>query len=101
MTDTTETYQGKRVLVTGAAGVLGVAVAEHFARGGATLALFDVLPIEAEHLNLICDLTDADACVATVAQVTDEEQRVVLGVLDKQHVEGRSHWFTPCLEPAR
>jgi NAD(P)-dependent dehydrogenase (short-subunit alcohol dehydrogenase family) len=72
MTDTTAgTYQGKRVLVTGAAGVLGVAVAAHFARGGATLALLDVLPIEAEHLNLICDLTDADACVTTVAQAAD------------------------------
>ena len=71
MTDTTTTYQGKRVLITGAAGVLGVAVGEHFARGGATLALLDVLPIEAEHLNLICDLTDADACVTTVAQVTN------------------------------
>ncbi|TDJ23099.1 MAG: SDR family oxidoreductase, partial [Gammaproteobacteria bacterium] len=71
MTDTTTTYQGKRVLVTGAAGVLGVAVTEHFARGGATLALLDLLPIETEHFNCVCDLTDAAACATAVAQVKD------------------------------
>jgi len=71
MTGTTTTHQGKRVLVTGAAGVLGVAVTEHFARGGATLALLDLLPIETEHFNCVCDLTDAAACATAVAQVKD------------------------------
>ena len=69
------TYQGKRVVVTGAAGVLGVAVAEHFARGGATLAQLDVLPNEsavaAKHLTQVCDLTDPAACAAAVAQAKD------------------------------
>jgi NAD(P)-dependent dehydrogenase (short-subunit alcohol dehydrogenase family) len=64
-------YQGQRVVLTGAAGVLGVAVAEHFARGGATLALLDVLPIETEHWNHTCDLTDAEACATAVAQAKD------------------------------
>jgi len=71
MTGTMTTHQGKRVLVTGAAGVLGVAVTEHFARGGATLALLDLLPIETEHFNCVCDLTDAAACATAVAQVKD------------------------------
>lgn len=62
-------FDGKRVIVTGAAGVLGAAVAAHFASRGAALALLDIAPIESAHFNLVCDLTDAKACADAVAQV--------------------------------
>jgi NAD(P)-dependent dehydrogenase (short-subunit alcohol dehydrogenase family) len=55
-------FSGKVVVVTGAAGVLGGAVATEFASRGATLALVDIVDISARSASFVCDLTDAAAC---------------------------------------
>ena len=62
-------FQGQVVLITGAAGALGRATAEYFAAAGAKLALLDVVAIEGPHFSRICDLTDAAACRAVVAEI--------------------------------
>jgi NAD(P)-dependent dehydrogenase (short-subunit alcohol dehydrogenase family) len=68
-------FQDKVVLVTGAAGNLGRAVAEAFAARGARLALLDVrreaiAGDEGERrLHLACDLRDQKSVDAAVAQV--------------------------------
>lgn len=67
------------VVVTGAAGGIGAAIARRFARDGARLALLDV---DADRLSgvaatlpgaqpVVCDLTDPAACVAAIAAVVD------------------------------
>ncbi len=69
-------FAGKGVVVTGAAGVLGSAVAAAFAERGATLALVDVVPIENEHASFTCDLTDTAACSALVADIKGRIKRI-------------------------
>ncbi|MEN8235667.1 MAG: SDR family oxidoreductase [Actinomycetota bacterium] len=70
---------GAVVLVTGAAGGLGLAIAQRFARDGARIALLDVdadrLGAAAETspdaLAVVCDLTDPVACTDAVADVVE------------------------------
>jgi len=62
-------HSGKVVVITGAAGTLGSATADHFAAAGATLALLDVAKIEGSHYSRQCDLTDAAACREAVAAI--------------------------------
>ena len=54
-------FRGKVVVITGAAGALGKAVAEEFAGRGAKLALVDIIATPGSHLSLIGDLTDASS----------------------------------------
>ncbi len=70
-------FTGKVVLVTGAAGALGQAVADYFAAAGAEIAQFDVIEIDNGHFSRVVDLTDADACSSAVAEV-----RQALGRID-------------------
>lgn len=62
-------FDGKVVLVTGAAGALGSATAAYFAAAGATPALLDIVAIDGPHYACACDLTDADACRDAVAAI--------------------------------
>lgn len=70
---------GAVVVVTGAAGGLGAAVARRFDRSGARIALLDIdgqrLSAVADTfvhaLPLVCDLTDAAACNEAIAAVVD------------------------------
>ncbi len=70
---------GAVVVVTGAAGGLGAAVARRFAIDGARLALIDIDPTRlaavAEGLPgseaIVCDLTDPEACESAIAAVVD------------------------------
>jgi NAD(P)-dependent dehydrogenase (short-subunit alcohol dehydrogenase family) len=62
-------FHGQVVLITGAAGALGRATADYFAQAGATLALLDVVKIDGPAFSRVCDLTDAAACRAVVAEV--------------------------------
>ncbi len=63
-------FDGKVVVITGAAGALGKAVANEFASRGAKLALVDIVANSGPHLSLIGDLTDAKAAQTIVAEVT-------------------------------
>lgn len=74
-------FANKVVLVTGASGNVGSAVARRFAAGGAKLALVgrstdDLKPLAdeltSETLLLAADVTDADAVDAMVAQVVEK-----------------------------
>ena len=81
--------RGLGVVVTGAAGGLGTALAERYAAAGAKLALLDLDGARAESLAaklraqgadttaLGCDITDEAACSAAVA-----EARAALGAID-------------------
>ena len=69
-------FNGKVVVITGAAGVLGNAVAEEFASRGATPMLVDVTAIKGSHASFVCDLTDASACTALVADITKRVRRI-------------------------
>jgi NAD(P)-dependent dehydrogenase (short-subunit alcohol dehydrogenase family) len=62
-------FGGKVVVVTGAAGVLGGAVAAEFASRGATLALVDIVDISGRSASFRCDLTDRDACDKLVGDI--------------------------------
>ncbi len=62
-------FDDKVVVITGAAGALGSATAQHFADAGATLALLDVVSIAGPHHAQVCDLTDAAACREAVAAI--------------------------------
>jgi NAD(P)-dependent dehydrogenase (short-subunit alcohol dehydrogenase family) len=62
-------FAGKVVVITGAAGALGSATAEHFAGLGARLALLDVATIDGPHYARTCDLMDPQACRAAVAAI--------------------------------
>ncbi|MEZ5552066.1 MAG: SDR family NAD(P)-dependent oxidoreductase [Pseudomonadales bacterium] len=65
-------FEGKVVLVTGAAGALGAAVVDFFAAAGALVVQFDVVAIHNGHPSRICDLTDVDACRQAVDAVIAE-----------------------------
>lgn len=65
-------FEGKVVLVTGAAGALGAAVVDFFADHGALVAQFDVVEINNGHPSRICDLTDAASCAAAVQALVAE-----------------------------
>jgi NAD(P)-dependent dehydrogenase (short-subunit alcohol dehydrogenase family) len=62
-------FDGRVVVITGAAGALGTAVANEFASRGAKLALVDIIATAGPHLSLVGDLTDATAARAIVADV--------------------------------
>lgn len=65
-------FDGKVVVVTGAAGALGSATAAHFAALGARLALLDVVAIDGPHYSRVCDLTRLDACREAAAAIERE-----------------------------
>lgn len=65
-------FSGHRVLVTGAAGVLGAAVVDYFADRGATIAQLDVVAIDNAHVSGVCDLTRADQAKTTIDQIALE-----------------------------
>lgn len=54
-------FAGKVVVITGAAGALGRAVADEFASRSAKLALVDIIDTTGPHLSLVGDLTDVSA----------------------------------------
>jgi NAD(P)-dependent dehydrogenase (short-subunit alcohol dehydrogenase family) len=65
-------FNDRNIIVTGGAGVLGAAVAERFAAGGAKVAILDIVPVDGPHLSIECDLMDAGACQKAVARVRAE-----------------------------
>jgi NAD(P)-dependent dehydrogenase (short-subunit alcohol dehydrogenase family) len=65
--------QGRRLLVTGAASGIGLAIARFFAREGARVALMDR---DAERLGVVADSVGPDA-VAVTADVTDAAQVLI------------------------
>ena len=72
-------FSGKTVLITGAAGGIGTAMAERFAAAGARLALVDIVPAEdlaarlgAGHRAYALDLEDPQAIAETVARIGTE-----------------------------
>lgn len=72
-------FSGKTVLITGAAGGIGTAMAERFAAAGARLALVDIGSADAlaarlgsGHRAYRLDLEDADAIAETVARIGSE-----------------------------
>lgn len=66
-------FEGKVVVVTGAAGALGRAVVEAFTARGALCAGLDIV----ESTNIVpCDLFDADNCKATIARVIRDQGRI-------------------------
>lgn len=69
-------FRGKVVVVTGAAGALGTAVAHEFASRGAKLALVDIIAIAGPQLSLVGDLTDTRAAQTIVANITGKLGRI-------------------------
>jgi len=69
-------FRDKVVVVTGAAGALGTAVANEFASRGAKLALVDIIAITGPHLSLVGDLTDAKAAHTIVADIVRKLGRI-------------------------
>jgi NAD(P)-dependent dehydrogenase (short-subunit alcohol dehydrogenase family) len=69
-------FDGKVVVITGAAGALGRAVAGEFAGRGATLALVDIIDTAGLHLSLVGDLTDAAAAQKIVEDVVRKLGRI-------------------------
>ena len=61
-------FTGKRVLVTGAAGVAGRAVATAFQAAGATVTGVDIVADDAPWRTLIADLIDPDGARTAVAE---------------------------------
>ncbi|MEM1230977.1 MAG: SDR family NAD(P)-dependent oxidoreductase [Pseudomonadota bacterium] len=70
------TFSNQVVIVTGAAGALGKAVADHFRAGGATVAQLDVVGIDNGDYAAACDLTDHDACKSAVTAILGQFGRV-------------------------
>jgi NAD(P)-dependent dehydrogenase (short-subunit alcohol dehydrogenase family) len=69
-------FDGKVVVVTGAAGALGAAVAGEFAGRGAKLALVDIVATPPPHAAFVGDLTDAQAAQRIVADITQKFGRI-------------------------
>ena len=69
-------FDGKVVVITGAAGALGSATAAHFAAAGARLALLDVAAIDGRHYSRVCDLTDPAACRDAVTAIEADVGRI-------------------------
>src|SRR6478752_10527233 len=69
----TQRLQGKVALVSGAASGIGAAVVARFAEEGATVVACDVTPIDG---GVRCDVRDADACAAAVAEALDRHGRL-------------------------
>lgn len=68
---------GRVVVITGAAGVLGRAVARGFAAEGDTLALLDQVEIDSDAAYRgRCDLTDAAACRREIDDVVRQLGRI-------------------------
>lgn len=66
-------FTGKVVVVTGAAGALGSAVASKFSELGAVVAGLDIVAGE----NIIaCDLFDADNCQAAIGKVLESHGKI-------------------------
>lgn len=66
-------FAGRVVVVTGAAGALGSAVAAHFVHRGATVAGFDV--VEGDDI-IACDLFDQSSCQNAVDLVLEKHQKI-------------------------
>ena len=67
---TTSDFAGRVVVITGAAGALGRAVANEFAGRGATLALVDIIETTGPQLSWVGDLTDAAVAQKIVSDIT-------------------------------
>jgi NAD(P)-dependent dehydrogenase (short-subunit alcohol dehydrogenase family) len=65
------TFEGKRILITGAARGIGLATAERFARGGAAVALVDCDPLEEVVAGLTRKGGRARAIIADVGNSND------------------------------
>ena len=65
-------FDKKVVVVTGAAGALGRAVADHFAAAGARVAQLDVLEIDTDRYSAICDLLDPKSCERAVDAIVEK-----------------------------
>ena len=61
-------FTGKRVLVTGSAGVAGRAVASAFQAAGATVTGVDIVDDEAPWRTIVADLIDPEGAASAVAQ---------------------------------
>ena len=69
-------FDGRIVAITGAAGVLGRAVADEFAHRGAKLALIDIIAIQGPHFSIVGDLTNAAAARDIVAKIVAKLGRI-------------------------
>jgi NAD(P)-dependent dehydrogenase (short-subunit alcohol dehydrogenase family) len=69
-------FDGKVVVITGAAGALGAAVASEFANRGAKLALVDIVAIAPPHASFVGDLAEAQTAQRIVAEVTSKFGRI-------------------------
>jgi len=65
-------FDNKVVVVTGAAGALGRAVADHFAAAGARVAQLDVLEIDTDRYSAVCDLLDPKSCERAVDAIVEK-----------------------------
>ncbi len=72
----TRDFDGKVVVITGAAGALGRAVAGEFAHRGATLALVDIVETQSPHLTLVGDLTDPEAAHTLAGTIRSKLGRI-------------------------
>ena len=66
-------FEGKVALVSGAASGIGAAVAARLAEEGADVVACDVAAIDG---GVVCDVRDADACVAAVAEAIGRHGRL-------------------------
>lgn len=64
-------FEGKVIIITGAAGALGKAVSEAFVREGGIIAQLDMMEIDNEYYSAHCDLTNSDSCTNEVEKVIE------------------------------
>lgn len=69
-------FTNRVVLVTGAAGALGRAVVDHFARNGAIVAQLDIVGIDNSHYSAICDLTNPESCTKAVTDIVERLSKI-------------------------